>query len=453
MDTQDWIFLSILFYTCSALAIGAYAFVIRRASLFEPIGQYLVFVSLFALPLPVRAWMTMQVEGDISPYLPQFAAYLPAALVLTALSLPVFAVGYYSRLARHLGNRLPLLAQRGLHGTRAGVLALTAFSCALVYMLTQEVGGLMNFLLLGYHATEATVGRGYLAVGLPWLAVATVAQLDRYAVSRQKLDLLGFGGLALANLAIHVITGNRSMIMYLAIVLCIFGHFRIRPISIKMLLPIVIIGFIALNIVGLIRGSEYQSIGEYLENTSSAAENVRLGDDSVIYTLTIGEFVVPFETLPQVIRDIGVTKWPWLGWSFLRAPVFFVPSAVFPDRPSALSNWYMENYYGSGYGANEGRQFFFLTEGYLNFGPIGVALVAAVWGVLWGTLHHWMLRGRDRFGVVLIYAVLVGYMFRCVTGDMVSLLVGTTQQSLAAVAVVLLVANIFYARRRLAPDN
>lgn len=453
MDTRDWILLSVLLYVCVVLAVGMYAFVVRRASVFEPIGQYLLFVTLFSLPLPVRAWMTMEIEGNVSPYLPEFAPYLPLSLALTALSLPVFAAGYYSRFARRLGEWVPVLAQRGLHGTRAGVLALVVLSCVLIYLLTEEVGGLMAFLLLGYKSSEATFGRGYLAVGFPWLVVATVALLDRYAVGRHNLDLLGFGALLLANLVIYVVTGNRGMIMYLAIVLGVFIHFRIRHLSLRMLLPVAIAGFIALNVLGLLRSSHYDSLGDFIEKTSRSAEVVGSRDEGVFYTLIIGEFVVPFETLPQMVRTVGVTEWPWMGWSFLRAPVYLIPSVVLPDRPLGLSNWYMEHFYGGGYGLNEGRQFFFLAEGYLNFGPMGVLLVAAVWGILWGGLHRWMLKGRDRFGTVLTYALLVGFMFRCIAGDLVTLLVGTVQQSLAAVALILIVARLFDSRRQLSASG
>lgn len=447
MNTQDWILLSIMFYAFTASTVGVYAFVARRSSVFEPIGQYLLFVSLFSLPLPIRAWMTMEIEGNVSPHLPQFASYIPAALALTALSLPMFAIGYYSRLARSLCERIPLLAERGLRGTRFAVLALVLFASLLIYLLTEEVGGIMQFLMLGYNSSEATFGRGYLAVGFPWLIVAMVALLDRYAIGRQKIDLLLVGALLVANLGIHIITGNRNMLMYMAIVIGIFIHFRIRRLSLKILLPIAVAGFVGLNIVGLLRTSNYDSLSEFMERSLNSAESIGEGSAGILYTLSIGEFVVPFETLPQMIRTIGITEWPWMGWSYLRAPVYFIPSVIFSDRPLPLANWYMENYYGGGYGLNEGRQFYFLAEAYLNFGPIGVLLNGAIWGVLWGAFHKWMLRGRDRYGTVLIYALSVGYMYRCISGDFVTLLVGIPQQSISAVAFVLAVVSLFAVRR------
>ncbi|MBC7603795.1 MAG: hypothetical protein H7255_14205 [Ramlibacter sp.] len=449
MDTGDWILLSIVFYVGVLTLTSLYAFVRRGSSLFEPIGIYLFFVTLFALPLPVRAWMTMDIEGNVSPLLPQFAPYLPISLVLTALALPTFAVGYYSRIAAFLATKVPTLADRTLRGTRIAVLVLVALSGSLIYLLTEEVGGLLPFLLLGYKASEATFGRGYLAVGFPWLIVAMVALLDRWASTRKAVDMLLFLGLVTVNVAINALTGNRALLMYVAIVLVIFVHWRIRPLSFKLLAPVAVAGFIALNVMGVLRGSNYDSLDDFFTKTSTSAESVTTDSEGgLFYTLTIGEFVVPFETLPLLISRVGISEWPWFGLTFLRSPIYLIPSFLFPDRPDSLGLWYMNTFYGGSGGLNEGRAFFFLSEGYLNFGPPGALLVAAAWGVFWGGLHRWMKRGRDRFGTVLVYALMVGFMFRCIAGEFVTLVVGITQQSLVAVALILGIASIFGSRRR-----
>lgn len=449
MDTPDWLGLSVLVYIAALVLTCVHAFLLRRSSVFEPIGIYLFFVTLFALPLPVRAWITMDIDGNVSPYLPEFVTYLPVALLLTALALPAFSVGYYSRVASSLGARAPLLGKRSVRGTGMGIIVLVSLSSALIYSLTQELGGLLPFLLLGYKSTEATFGRGYLAVGFPWLVVAMVAVLDRWSTTRSRLDLTFFFSLLAANLGMHVVTGNRALITYIAVVLVIFVHFRIRPMSLKLLVPIAVAGFIALNVMGSLRNSNYDNLADFFDKTSTSAESVTTDSDGgLFYTLTIGEFVVPFETLPQLIRKVGVTELPWMGLSFLRAPLYLVPSFLFPDRPDSLATWYMENFYGGSVGLNEGRAFFFLSEGYLNFGPLGVLAVAAGWGVLWGALHQWMKRGRVRFGTVLLYAMTVGFMFRCIAGEFVTLLVGIAQQSLIAIALILIVASLFGARRR-----
>lgn len=448
MDTQAWTLLAVVFYLYVLLLACLYVFVVRRSSVFEPVGLFLFFVSLFALPLPIRYCITTEIEGNVSPYLPQFAPYLAVSLFLTAAALVVFVLTYYSRWSRKLGERVPLLRDRSVRGTGVGIWTLGGLSVLLIYLLVEPLGGIIAFLLLGYNSSAETFGHGYLAVGFPWLVVAMLGFFDRYAVTRRWLDAgLGVSLLAV-NLAIFAVTGNRTMIMYLAVALVIFFHFRIRRISTLMLLPVAIAGSLALNVMGIRRGSHYESLADFSEKTISSVESGPAVDkESFFYTLTIGEFVVPFETLPQLARTIGVTEMPWFGASFLRAPVYLIPSALLPDRPLPLSNLYMEKFYGGGGGLNEGRQFFFLSEGYLNFGPIGVLLVAAVWGVGWGVLHCWMQRGRQRFGTVLIYALLTAFMFRCIAGDVVSLLVGTMQQSLVAVFLILVVANVFGGHR------
>lgn len=449
MDTADWILLSIVFYVAVLSLTAAHAFMVRRSSVFEPITLYLFFVTLFALPLPCRAWLTSDIEGNVSPQLPQFAPYIPVALALTALALPIFSAGYYSRFAVSLAVRIPLLPDRGARGSRMSILGLVALSLGLIYVLTEEVGGFLPFLLLGYKSSEATFGRGYLAVGFPWLIVANVALLDRWAEMRKHLDLIMFFGLLAANLAINVLTGNRGLLMYIAVVLVVFIHWRIRPLSLKILMPVAIAGFIALNVMGSLRNSNYDSLDDFFAKTSTSAESVTADSEGgLFYTLTIGEFVVPFETLPQLVATVGVIEVPWLGLSFIRSPVYLIPSFLLPDRPDALAIWYMNNFYGGSGGLNEGRAFFFLSEGYLNFGPLGVFLVAAAWGIVWGGLHHWMKRGRQRFGTVLVYALVAGFMFRCIAGDVVTLLVGISQQSLLAVALILVLAHLFAGSRR-----
>lgn len=446
LSAQEWTLVSVLFYLGVLVITAAYVYGVKRASLFEPVSLYLFFVSLFALPLAIRFYITTEIEGNVSPALMQFAPWLPISVVMTAFALPVFVVSYYSIWAKVLGGYIPLMPDKGLRGTGVSIWLLTVLSVLLIYLLTESLGGIIAFLLLGYKSSEETFGRGYLAVGFPWLVVAMLAWLDRYASLRKIIDAIWGVGLFFINTAIFTITGNRGMLMYMAIALIVFVNYRIRRIGLTTLLPVALVGFLALNLMGSLRASSYENIGDFIEKTfvtsPAAAERDR---ESFFYTITIGEFVVPFETLPQVIRTIGFNDIPWLGWSYLRAPVYLIPSFIFPDRPLPIGNWYMENFYGNGYGLNEGRAFFFLAEGYLNFGPFGILLVAMAWGCLWGSLQNWMLRGKDRFGVVLLYALLSAFMFRCIRGDVVTLLVGTLQQSMAAVFIILVVA--YWVRR------
>jgi hypothetical protein len=442
-SVQDWTLISIFFYIAVLVLTAIYTYGIKRSSFFEPVSLYLFFVSLFTLPLPIRFCITTDIEGNVSPMLMQFAPWLGVSVFLTALALPTFVIAYYSRWAKVLGSKIPLIADNRSRGAGIGIWVLTGISFLLIYLLTESLGGIFSFLLLGYKSSEETFGRGYLAVGFPWLVVAMLAWLDRYASQRKIFDLIWAVCLLCLNVMIFAITGNRAMLMYMAISLIVFVNYRIRRIGFRTLLPVALCGFLALNLMGAMRASSYESVSDFVNKTFVSTGDVVDGDkENFFYTLTIGEFVVPFETLPQVIRKIGAEELPWFGWSYFRSPVYLIPSFIYPDRPDAIAKWYMDKYYGGGFGLNEGRQFFFLSEGYVNFGPLGVLLVAGAWGLLWGILHNWMIRGVDRFGVVLLYSLLSAFMFRCIAGDVVTLLVGTAQQSVAAIFIIFVVANL-----------
>jgi hypothetical protein len=442
MEATDWTLLATLVYVLVAVAVAAYAFGLRKASIFEPIGQYILFVSLFTLPLPIRVCFTLEIEGNVTPHLLTLLPYMPLSVALAALSLPLFAMGYYGSLARRAADRLPLPILRGADHSRLAFLVLAMFSLFLIYRLTEEAGGLLPFLLLGYGSTEETFGRGHLAIGFPWLFVAALLLLHRYARGRKSMDAALFAAALLVVIVIQLLTGNRSMLMYIVIATLVFAHYGVRRLRWRFLVPLIALVFAALNLLGTLRSSNYESVADFIQRSTDTAERVTSDDKAgFFYTLTIGEFVVPFETLPQMVRTIGVSDMPWLGLSYVRAPLYMIPSVIYPDRPLALANWYMKRFYGDGYGLNEGRQFFFLAEAYMNFAVAGIVVVALGWGWFWGVLHRWMLRSSGSPSAVLIYALAVAFMFRCIAGDFSTLLVGLTQQSLVAALIGLAIAG------------
>lgn len=452
MDVSDWIALSVLIYVAVAGSTAFYVLGIRRASVFEPVSQYLFFVSLFTLPLPIRCIFTLEPEGNVTPFLASLAPWLPLSVVLTALALPAFCLAYYSKFTNRLAKIMPRVVEPRRERSLLAFCVLAAFSLWLIALLTQDLGGILAFVLLGYKSTEETFGKGYLAIGIPWFFVAALLLGYRYARHRRGIDLFLFATALAANLALHVLTANRSMLMYIAVVLLTFVHVAIKRLSLRLLAPLAVAGFLLLNVMGLVRGSGYEDLADLVERTSASSEQTS-ESKNLFYTLTIGEFVVPFETLPQMARTVGISSAPWFGWSYLRSPIYLIPGAIFPDRPLPLSNWYMQEFYGGGYGLNEGRQFFFLSEAYLNFGAIGPLLIALVWGVGWGVLQKWQLIHRGDPAVAVVYALTVGYMYRCIAGDAMQLVAGLTQQSLVAAVVGLLIAGVAFrsGRRQGAP--
>lgn len=445
-ETETWLLASVLFYCLVVGSAGIYIFFVRRASIFEPIGQYFCFFSLFTLPLPIRALITQEIEGDVTPHLPLLMPYMAGAVFLAASSFPLFVVGYYSGLAKKIARAIPQPpGDQGDHSLLAFVF-LFCISAALIYMLVGGVDGLSSFLLMGYGASSLTFGKGYLAVGFPWMFVASLFLLYRFTLKKTWLTGIFFVLVSLIVFGMQLLTGNRSMILYMGLTILIYFNYAIKKISMRVLVVLAVSAFISLNFVGYLRSSNYDSFGDFFEKTVAYAGKVLESDskgEGFFYTLTIGEFVVPFETLPQIMKSVGTDISPMYGETFLRAPLFVIPSVLFPERPLPIGNWYMEEFYGKGYGLNEGRQFYYISEGYLNFGLLGALLLVLAWGIMWGALHQYMLASRRAPGAVMLYALSVAFMFRCIAGDFVSLTIGLPQQSLSAAIMGLLIATGF----------
>ena len=419
-----------VFVFCWVCAV-VYATAFRGASWADPIIQFLAFFALFVLPLPSRALITQEIEGDVTKHLPLLFQYLPTSVLLAALAIACFVGAYYSDLGVRIARRLPV-ASSPRRDAYLPVVVLGSFSLILIALLARAAGGILGFILLGYGSSAVTFRQGYLAIGFPWLYVALCFLLYRYAIRRQTRDLILYALGFVAIAAMQIVMGNRSIVLYMILVTVLFVHFGIRRVSLFRLVPVALGAFLTLNIVGFLRASNYRSPTEALirwqEDLSSLTSSGQLGH-GLFYTLTTGEFVVPFETLPQMVRSVGTEIPAQWGRSFAASPLFFVPSAIFPTRPPPLSHWYMQQFYGEEtFGPNEGRAFFFLAEGYLNFGPVGIPLLALLWGVIWRAAREYLRVSRYDGSAALLYSFAVAYMFRLIAGDSTTLLVGVAEQ-------------------------
>lgn len=442
MTTHDYLLLSVVFYCVVFCLALVYVFVFRNAHVFEPAFQYLFFFSLFVLPLPIRALITLLPQGDVSDHLSLFYPWMPQAVALCGISIILFVIGYYSGLARWLAACVPMPQDSSKDSPIRAFVILILFSFILISILAGE-RGILGLLLLGYGSSAEMFGQGYLAIGFPWAYVATLFLLYRYAWRRDRISLISFGvAYGLITLA-HLLMGNRSQVMYWTMVVLFFWHFSIQKISYKKIALIGISCFLFLNLVGLLRASHYDGIDSFVSRTSDSLSSVREGgDDSggLLYTLTTGEFVVPFETLPHIMRAMNEGLEPWWGWSYIRSPVYAIPSAIYENRPLPLANWYMRKFYGSGYGANEGRQFFFLAEAYLNFGLAGVLIVSFLTGLFWGAVGVYLKLASNSKGAVLLAVITTAFIFRVIAGDFTSLIIGLPEQCLSAVFIGLMLS-------------
>src|SRR5215831_2834310 len=439
MSIDSWLIISVIVFILAVLGASIYSFWMKKASVTDPIIIFLFFFTLFVVPLPLRTCFTKVDVGDVTEHLTSILPYMPFAVLLSAAGLPLFVWSYYSRFAKGLSMKAPI-PKTGNHGRRA-FLFIAGVSLVLFMALARSYGGIVGFLLLGYHNYEVTSGKGYLWIGLVWLPIATEFLLYNYAVKKKKTDLLLFVFMSVLLVGMFLVLGGRAPIVYFGLTVWFFWHHAIKPVPFRKLVFAAFFVFLGLNLVGTLRESNYESLGQAWQKASGAAQSKLDDSESLFYTLTVGEFAVPFETLPQMIKSVGTDLHPQFGLSYLEAPLLLIPADIFPDRPLGLQNWYMQRFYGDYYIGNENRSFFFLSEGYLNFGPVGVLLTMVIWGLLLGAAHNYIRRARKEPGAVLLYALTLAFVFRGVAGHFGSWISAFSSQAIGIAVIGLWVAN------------
>jgi hypothetical protein len=177
-----------------------------------------------------------------------------------------------------------------------------------------------------------------------------------------------------------------------------------------------------------VRDSNYESIADFFTKSAVHADTTANENHTLVYALFTGDFYYPFETFPQVIKSVGTEVRPLFGLSYLRAPLFWIPMKIYPQRPLSLAQWYMQQFYGGGFGLNQGMAFFFLAEGYINFGPVGPLITMLFWGTICGLVQQYRIQNSGNAGAVLLYSLFVAFLLQAVRGDTTSLTVSFPAQ-------------------------
>lgn len=406
---------------------------------------FLMVVALYVLPLSLRSMFTLNVEGDISPQINLFVDYIPISLIMCGCFNISFAIFYNTKspkLHLHYGA-----ASRGLSMLEFHFFfLLLMISLWMLSQLGRQVGGIINLVLVGYNVTALFVDAGHYAVAFDWLITLAIVLLFSALISRSRHQLYSAITMITILSAVFFIMGRRSSIVVLLGASLYAYHVAYKPVSFMKFLLIVLALFFLMNFIGLVRGESYSDLGSIIGTVSK--QNERLANDSpgMFYVLTTGNFAVPFETMPQVVRSIGEKYMPGLGMYSLRSLTLIVPHGIWPDRPLALSNWYMEAFYGAT-SKNEGKQFFFLSEAFMNFGPFGM--------IIWGALTAWILKffahlatysHRDALIGTLV-AIFIASLLNFVASDLAGFFV-VFLKGFGFPVIVLLLARQFARRRR-----
>lgn len=374
------------------------------------------------MPLPIRCLFTRKISGDISPQLIEFIYYIPGALLVQSIFFMCFSFFYCCALRNAGKKNLKIVRFQYLSGRTFLLAWLIIFIISLLMLreLASNAGGILPMILSGYGVTEQFIGRNHLAIAFDWLSGLSVLLFSFALSKKSKFWILNALGLIIILSICYGIMGRRAALVVLGVAVMVLIHFCYRELKLREIVAALFLGFLVLNLIGLIRGGAYENLENMIEVIFEKNEkNQEEYSNNIFYTLTEGNFAVPFETLPQIMSRWGDTIAPRIGLTFVHGAALLIPNAIWEDRPLPLSNWYMREFYEINTPMNEGRQFYFLSESYLNFGLMG----AVFWGLILGygflkILISFEKRKCNSFSLAF-FSIAIGNLLNFVSSDLI----------------------------------
>lgn len=377
---------------------------------------FLLLFSLYIYPLSLFCLSNTEPQGDISYLLDSFIDYLPISLIFCSLFLVVFSIIF--RFGKfNVKKHIVINGTEKLNILEKIILfVILLCSVYLIYLLGKSAGGILGLILSGYKVTELFVGKSQYAIAFDWIVAIVLLFWGDALKTKKKKYIVNIFILVIILTIAFVIMGRRAVLVVLISSAILLYHFIYKKIPIYIYIIFAISGFLFLNLVGLLRGDKYDNISSVVSVLEKRNDKLTNESADYLYTIKTGNFAVPFETFPVMIRDFGENYYPGFGLYSIRSISFIIPNFLWKDRPLPLANWYMNKYYGNN-SSNEGRQFFFLSEGYMNFGPLGIF----IWGVIFAYLCRYIVLileyGSKNILLMVLVSLLISNFLNIISTD------------------------------------
>lgn len=357
---------------------------------FDPLYSYLFFISLYIIPLGIRYIVDMPISGNVTYMFYDIRIDYIYSVVMMALANLIFYMAYISFSPRRYLNGLLIYLLKVEDGGRNSLIAafmLFIIGLSLFLILIINNGGLSNFILLGYGVTEQLVKSPLLASSFPILFTSSFLIFST-AIRRRNFTLIFLAVMIfIVMIGLCAFLGRRAEMAVWGLCSIIYVCCLHKKIKFKFIFPVIIAGFFMLNFIGIIRSSNNESISAVIDRAENVIEKTGGGYYDWIYTLIDGQFVVPFETLPVLMFKQNEVNHLY-GLSPLINLAQWIPRFIWENKPYGLSRWYYKKFYDANSPENEGRTFFIYSEGYLNFGILGVFIWAILYGLFWKCISY-----------------------------------------------------------------
>lgn len=300
------------------------------------------------------------------------AYFGPQVLGLVGLVLGVFlAQGLDRRLKQ---NSVPI--QVGTQALFVGVALWFFVGWGMMALLITKFGGISSFLNIGYGAERYVViaDTGFLGFGVDWLIVV-YALLAYIWISGRWRSLQGVARFLLFIIAasfpfwiyLLLITGGRSNILRVILIVILLRHYIIRPFRLGRIVLFGALLYVVMVLYGHVRNE--LKTNSPIEVARIAVQKVK-EDPAILLPTSFGEFINPARALYDLANH-NVDWDYWLGKSYLNTSLVFFPKALLPDRPQTPAEWYVSEIDPEFATDGGGLGFVTVAEGYLNFGLPG----------------------------------------------------------------------------------
>lgn len=281
------------------------------------------------------------------------------------------------------------------HYSGIAIAVLAASGIGLVLLLSQSgVNGLEEVIARPIAKRRVLIGEGASAaegVGdftrLLTLTAAPTAGVIYYATrrhpsmaTRQARVLLAL--LVVASTVSGLLLGSRSQALFVWVLLVIITMWTAKSFSLHRVLIVVLLLAMTSSIVGGIR-----SVSDEQLATAELAPLAALGDFArSTEGYNAAKLAAVRAAVPRVIEYTN-------GQTYLQGLAAPIPKPLWPDKPDVrIGTAYGAAIFGLDPDRRTGRPPGLLGEAYLNFGLTGLALAAALVGLLFGWVRHRTLR-------------------------------------------------------------
>lgn len=230
------------------------------------------------------------------------------------------------------------------------------------------------------------------------LAACTMALFDR---ERQKALRASAGLMVLAYLATAMLSGWRGHLMFAALTVVIYFHWKVKPLR---LLPLAMAGALSYVLINALSVARVSS--NPVEMFMALVDNVGEAGLGFLALKQSGELATSTNLLRLITGLEGGETQYGMGSIALNQVLAFVPRTLLPDRPPVASELFVQVFYPGVFESGGGYGFFLPQDGYWDFGLAGVFFYSVVLGLALEALYRWFLHRRQSDFLVLLYAAL-----------------------------------------------